>query len=132
MPFAYNLFQPTDDILELDIDMQGHIFSRNQVTDYVCRGEALQQHSVLEFFVNTYEEDLGKEKSAVDSPNLEEDNLERRGRPRHARVRYLPHHPMQSCKLFVDKDTEIYPTVLAGIFLAATIRKCTNFTVHVC
>ena len=99
MPFAYNRFQPTDDILELDINMQGHIFPRNQVTDYVCRGEALQQHSILEFFVNTYEEDLGKEKSAVDSPNLEEDNLERRGRPRHACVRYLPHHPKYDAKL---------------------------------
>jgi hypothetical protein len=87
----------------LDIDSVGQIFAKCQVTDYICRGEALASYNMLDFFVDTYEADIsraerdqntGNNDDDDDSEGSDMDDLGRKpGRPRHDRVRYLTHHP---------------------------------------
>ena len=92
-------------MIVLDIDSGGHLFPKNQVTDYICRGPQLDSYSLLEFFVDTYEGDVGR--SDLENTDAEEeDNVRvRLGRPRHMRVQYLAQHPKADIKLRIIRAT---------------------------
>lgn len=57
------------------------------MTDYSFRGEELAEYNLVDFFVNTYEVDIGKH-GELDADTEETDNRRRPGRPRAARVKY--------------------------------------------
>lgn len=57
----------------------GELHTHSQVEDYMMRGVRLESINILEFFVGTYEEDIGKEISLSGC----------RGCPRNGRVPYL-------------------------------------------
>jgi hypothetical protein len=50
--------QDGNEILTLDTDSAGRIYPKSQVTDYMLHGEELQGNNIVEFFVNTYEDDM--------------------------------------------------------------------------
>ena len=83
----------------MDLDSNGVIFAKSQVTDYTARGIVLEEYNVIQFFTDTYEAPFQKydRDNAVentDFPNV--DNKKEkliRGRPRNDRVCYLPSHP---------------------------------------
>ncbi|KAJ3511695.1 hypothetical protein NLJ89_g3948 [Agrocybe chaxingu] len=102
-----------DDILTLDINTAGKVYAKCQLTDYATRGEALTDWNIIEFFVNTYEEDIRTKTSDTTAGNQEEDTSAsrpvdteegsyddgsrgprvRRGRQPNQRVPYLDAHP---------------------------------------
>ena len=69
----------------------GKLQPRNQVTDYMFRGEDLEDYNVIEFFVNTYEVPLKKEDAQVKT-HLDNNGYRHGGRPCHQRVPYLSSH----------------------------------------
>lgn len=42
----------------LDLNSTGQLFAKSQVTDYMCREDGLTNYNMLNFFVDTYEEDI--------------------------------------------------------------------------
>lgn len=66
----------------LDIDTSGHVYPKNQVTDYILRGDFLESMNVLDFFVETYEVKVAVEALV--------------GRLASKRVPYLETHPRYS------------------------------------
>lgn len=94
--------------MTLDFSSSGQIFAKSQVTDYSCRGDALSDYNVLDFFVDTYEEEIRYNKhTIIDNGNdirtssassdlpLAEHHITR-GRPPNLRVQYHPQHPKAS------------------------------------
>ena len=67
---------------------------KSQVVDYQHRGVELEDYSVLDFFVDTYETELTK--ADREAELLNEDVHRGPGRPRNPRVRYLTGHPKSS------------------------------------
>ena len=47
-------------MIQLDVGSQGQVYVRSQVADYMHRGVLLALYNVLDFFVNTYEENIKK------------------------------------------------------------------------
>ena len=72
----------------------GRVIVKSQVVDYRLRGSELQDYSVFDFFVNTYEAEITK--SDREKENSGEDSYRGPGRPRNTRVRYLSDHPKAS------------------------------------
>ena len=70
----------------------GKLQPRNQVTDYMFRGEDLEDYNVIEFFVNTYEVPLKKEDAQVKTHLDNNGGYRHGGRPCHQRVPYLSSH----------------------------------------
>lgn len=64
---------------------------KSQVVDYQHRGVELEDYSVLDFFMDTYETEVTKADREAESFN--EDARRGPGRPRNTRVRYLTGHP---------------------------------------
>ena len=68
------------------------------MNDYCARGSELDGYNVLEFFVNTYEEEISTSVESMEiDESVEEMNVgrstRRKGRPRHDRVSYQSNHP---------------------------------------
>ncbi|PSS37626.1 hypothetical protein PHLCEN_2v553 [Hermanssonia centrifuga] len=79
------------DLVTLDVGGSGVMFEKSQVTDYRCRGQSLQDHNVLNLFVDTYEERIPKvlrHRAATDDAPAGG-----RGRQAHSRYPYLDTHP---------------------------------------
>lgn len=82
--------------MTLELDHSGRLYTQNQVTDYVLRGDALENYSVLDFFMDTYESTMDEvEEKRVSAPGVQHV----RGRPRHERVRYQTAHPKSGQKV---------------------------------
>src|SRR6202041_652850 len=79
-------------MITLDVSSTGYVFAKCQVTDYHSRREALSDFNVLDFFVNTYEVDVGSGASMQNEDGEESDLGRGPGRPRNARVHYLDRH----------------------------------------
>ncbi|KAJ3912168.1 hypothetical protein F5877DRAFT_85107 [Lentinula edodes] len=47
-----------NDMISLELDSDGKIYSKSQVTDYRCHGTGLEKYHVLDFFVDTWENDI--------------------------------------------------------------------------
>ena len=88
----YVNFKDTNDVVELDLNSRGYVFARSQVMDYQNRGEELDQYNVLDFFVDTYEDDIDKKDRRSDDSE-DDDTIRHSGRLRHSCIRYLPLHP---------------------------------------
>jgi hypothetical protein len=54
--------QEEDQILTLDLDSAGHVYPKYQVTDYQFHGKKMALYNMLDFFFDTYEEDIPKHK----------------------------------------------------------------------
>ena len=39
----------------MDVDSQGMVFAKSQVTDYCARGPQLENYNIIQFFTDTYE-----------------------------------------------------------------------------
>ena len=48
------------DQMMLGVNSEGALCAQSQVEDYICRGDALEQYNLLDYFVDTYEDDLKK------------------------------------------------------------------------
>ena len=61
----------------LELDDNGHIFVRSQAMDYQLRGTEIEHMNLMEFFVDTYEEDVKSKdnKNEVDNNNTDVDNF---------------------------------------------------------
>lgn len=68
--------------------VDGHVQLKDQVRDYVYRGDALQDWSYFDFFLGTYDGKIEKEKSSSRGrpPNIRVPYRENSGRDGHARV----------------------------------------------
>ena len=104
--FTKLLGQSGNDNVTLDVNSMGQIFAKCQVTDYRCRGEHLASYNMLDFFVNTYEEDIQRnncrqldaedddgDDGSENNSDDDEDLARKPGRPRNRRIPYLNHHP---------------------------------------
>lgn len=80
-----------DNIITLELSSSGQLIAKSQVVDYQHRGTELEDYSVLDFFVETYETEITKADREADLS--EEDTHRGPGRPRNPRVRYLTSHP---------------------------------------
>ena len=65
--------------------------------DYQCRRERLANFNVIDFFVDTYEEDISSRDKTSNNETLT-DETRRPGRPRNERIRYADHHPKSTQK----------------------------------
>ena len=80
-----------DNIITLELSSSGQVIVKSQVVDYQHRGVGLEDYSVLDFFVETYETEITKTDRMEE---LFDDDAKRGpGRPRNPRVRYLTSHP---------------------------------------
>jgi hypothetical protein len=94
--------QDGNEILTLDTDSAGRIYPKSQATDYMLRGEELKGYNIIEFFVNTYEDDMERrylEENEEESTEPASDEHRGPGRRRNARYLYLPNHPKFTKKL---------------------------------
>ena len=91
------LLKDTNDFVELDLNAQGCVFARSQVMDYELRGTELEQYNVLDFFLDTYEDNIDKQDRTPDNGD-KQDMSHLPGRPRHSRIRYHPRHPKSKQK----------------------------------
>ena len=89
LPPARNI--QVDNVITLELSNSGQLVVKSQVVDYQHRGVELEDYSVLEFFVETYETEITKADREVDL--FQEDAHHGPGRPRNTRVRYLTSHP---------------------------------------
>ena len=98
-------------MITLDLDSSGKLYCRSQITDYIARGDELKDLNLIDFFVNTYEEDITKKRSRKESQNqvadtnaIYEENggggvrgdeyiREKQGRKQNMRIPYLETHP---------------------------------------
>ena len=81
-----------DDVVVLDVNAEGVVFPKSQVTDYRCRRHSLADYNLLDFIVNTYEDDVtGGDTEDVEASN---DSMPQTlGRPRNTQIHYLCNHP---------------------------------------
>ena len=70
------LVQDGNDTITLEIGSQGTLFPKCQVTDYVLRGEELENYSLFSFVQDTYENWMG---SAGESGSTSQANSRRPG-----------------------------------------------------
>ena len=130
-----------NDMVTLDLNSSGQLFAKSQVTDYMCRGESLANCNMLDFFVDTYEEDIPQKTRRSDN-NLDsndsdnDDGTVTSGRPRHDRIPYLCSHPKSKQKQRVKRyrghrnlpnfigryfprrdDPEVYPFYCASMLI---------------
>jgi hypothetical protein len=91
----------------MDVDRHGVLYAKSQVTDYISRGDSIEEFSILDFFKNTYETKIAERKNNekgnntdevhfntnMDEETIRESTTNQRGRPRNQRVRYKPIHP---------------------------------------
>jgi hypothetical protein len=90
----------------LDTDRAGKIYTKCQVTDYICRGEDLETFNVLQFFVNTWEDDVRKQGTQPESLDSDMTDQHRRpGRRPNQRVPYLSDHPNHGKKTRVMRSS---------------------------
>ena len=81
----------------MDIDRHGVLYAKSQVNDYICRGDSIEQFSILDFFKNTYETKITERKdnekgnkiadevqcnTNMDEETIRESTTNQRGRPR--------------------------------------------------
>jgi hypothetical protein len=84
----YWIEQNDEDVVILDIDSEGKMFTKSQAMDYALRGDSLSEYNVYEFFVDTYEEQItGAGRTRANNPVQGF-----RGRPKHERIPYYPEH----------------------------------------
>ena len=87
------------DQMMLGVNSEGALCAQSQVEDYICRGDALEQYNLLDYFVDTYEDDLKKrDPKQTDSTD---DSWDLRGRPTWPRVPYQTSHPRHKRKVHV-------------------------------
>lgn len=80
----------------------GRLYPKCQATDYMLRGESLEDMNIIEYFVHTYEADMERRYLAADEDDNNDsdaDEHRRPGRKRNERVLYLPNHPKYTRKL---------------------------------
>lgn len=70
-------------------DSQGRLIAKDQVCDYMYRGEFLSDYSVYQFFQDTWE----KKESRPDIQESDPNSRSRRGQPCHSRIPYTSAHP---------------------------------------
>jgi len=80
-----------DNVITLELSGSGHMIVKSQVVDYQHRGVELEDYSVFDFFVDTYETEITKADREAELFN--EDARRGPGRPRNPRARYLTSHP---------------------------------------
>ena len=84
------------DTVMMDVDSQGMVFAKSQVTDYRARGPQLEEYNVIQFFSDTYELRILQNDKLLtneDADHHDDVRILRRGRRRNDRVYYLPSHP---------------------------------------
>ena len=85
----------------LDVNGNGKLFFKSQVTDYGLRGESLSTSNVMDFLVNTYKADIDKREKAIALAKDDETDVlqcPKRGKPLHEHVHYLASHPKYKAK----------------------------------
>lgn len=81
--------------MTLGLDCNGALYPQSQIEDYRLRGRELENYNVLDFFVDTYEEDIHTSKCDI---NEESDAgvIELRGRPSQPQAMYSKEHPRRT------------------------------------
>lgn len=50
--------QDSNEVLTLDTDSDGKLYTKCQATDYILRGEAVKKYNIVEYFIHTYEDNI--------------------------------------------------------------------------
>ena len=90
----------------MEVTSNGHLFALSQVTNYVCRGEALEDMNVMDFLMETYIEKIprqgrkaAKSRHSAEDPESDGDTEDmcegpsQRGRHRNQQIPYMHDHP---------------------------------------
>lgn len=88
--------QESGEVLTLEVDGAGHLIAKSQVLDYQCRGHALQSYNMIDFFVDTYDQERKSSSRGADDTATTSSSSTNRGRPPNERVAYLATHPKGS------------------------------------
>ncbi|GJJ10016.1 hypothetical protein Clacol_004242 [Clathrus columnatus] len=109
----------TGEMMTLQVTPEGNLFCIDQVTDYQYRGHELENYSVLDFFVDTYE-GIGSTKSKNNNMVVVEDTIGEdrplRGRPQNERIRYMDAHPKANdkCRVLRSKSHRNLPNLVGS------------------
>ncbi len=44
-----------NDVVTLDLNSQGRLYGKSQITDYIFRGDDLADYNIVQYFTDTYE-----------------------------------------------------------------------------
>lgn len=83
--------------MTLGVDADGALYSQSQVEDYVGRGADLEQFNAMDFFVETYEEEIVKQNTPCNKP---------KGCRPQPRIPYLASHPRHKQKVRVIQGND--------------------------
>ena len=94
-----------------NVDSTGKIFPCCQLTDYNCRARELLNYSILEYFTDTYEED-------IQYRDVDGDADRKIGRPRNQRASYLDNHPKHRSaqRVIRSKNHNVLPNFIGSYF----------------
>ena len=80
--------------MTIEFNNQGQLYARSQVTDYRLWGKEHRGLNVMEFFRDTYEEEVKKTVPATNNQDEDGNDVYRKpGRPQHKRTQYMEGHP---------------------------------------
>jgi hypothetical protein len=103
----------------LDINSDGRIFAKCQVTDYCCRNDGLSGYNLLQFFVDTYETDIEMRDCKEDEDDdIDSDTHQGPGCPRNDRIYYLDEHPKakRQCRVLRSQGHRNLPNLIGRYF----------------
>ncbi|THH14508.1 hypothetical protein EW146_g5828 [Bondarzewia mesenterica] len=89
---ASSTVEDAEQIVTLDTDETGRLYTKSQVTDYQFRGDGLKAYNLIDFLVNTYEVDIKKDEHKRRGRSESSSNSQS-GRPLNDRVYYHLQHP---------------------------------------
>jgi len=89
-----------NDTITLEVDSHGVMYPKSQVTDYMVRGDALEEYNLIEFFMNTYKDKIMGQAELVMEEAVKEDISDKyhelsltHGHRHHQHVPYQQIHP---------------------------------------
>ena len=96
--------------MTLDTDTNRQIYPKCQTTNYMLHGKALNDYNIIEYFVNTYKDDV----DCQDHNQEDEENIDLMfdehcwpGRPQKECIHYLSNHPKYNKKLSIKQHVDI-------------------------
>lgn len=113
--------------MTFDIDLNGMLCIKNQVTDYSAHGNALRELCLIDFFINTYEVPTSSGLQSHSHDLIQQ--LASYGHSKHTRVPYLMQHPCHHMKTHVVRPAHhnILPNFIGHYFSHSNDEEVYDF-----
>ena len=79
-------------MITLDVDSSRWIYAKSQMTDYICRGEELEDYNLLDYFTETYEAEI-KARDRLEENDEMDTNQHCKHCQRNVQIQYRLDHP---------------------------------------